>query len=136
MLQENNDNSPPMIIKKVKMRGDDKLEQWANDDTLIEASKFMLLIDISPQQLEDLVNNGEIFCFSCKNRQWYPKEFLNFTWFDLKNILQELKEVDDCGKFLFLLRRHPKLAMYTPAQAVKQGMLNQVIKVARIWVKQ
>lgn len=115
------------------MRGEARLVNWTQDGTLLEGSKLEAAWGVKRQTVDAARRRGEIFSVWVKGMHWYPGEVLKFDRATLAKINGALGDIDPSSKLLFLLRKHGALGAQTPADAVADGKLEDVMRLATDW---
>lgn len=115
------------------MRGEARLVNWTQDGTLLEGSKVEEAWGVKRQTVDAARRRGEIFSVWVKGMHWYPGEALKFERTILAKINGALGDIDPSSKLLFLLRKHGALGVQTPADAVADGKLEDVLRLATDW---
>lgn len=126
--------SPPAgataAIAEAELRGEARLVRWTQDGTLVPVSVVENQWGVKRQSVDAARRRGEIFSLFVRGQHWYPAEALKFDRAALGELVKALGERSASSKLLFLLRRHSALGNRTPVEAVDNGMLHDVIRVA------
>ena len=88
---------------------------------------------IKRQSVDAARERGEIFSVFVRGQHWYPAEALRFGRAELAAVVKALDDESATSRLVFLLRRHGALGERTPAEAVDEGMLEDVLRLARAW---
>lgn len=116
-------------------RGEARLVNWTQDGTLLEGGKVEAAWGVKRQTVDAARERGEIFSVWVKGKHWYPSEALKLERSALAAINRALGDVDPSSKLLFLLREHGALGGRTPADAVVDGKLDVVLRLAADWAR-
>lgn len=119
--------------QRAEMRGEARLVAWIQDGTLIEGSKLAEAWAVKRQTLDAARRRGELFSLWVKGKHWYPAELLKFERPALAAVTRKLGDVDSSSKLLFLLRSQGALGGKTPADAIADGRLGDVLRLAEHW---
>ena len=114
-------------------RGEALLRKWTQDGTLIDPESVVDAWAISKEQLHSAIKRGDLFVVPVDGKQYFPHEFARFSLADLSRINQALGDADPSRKHIFLMRKHGALNGLTAAEAVEQGQLDDVIRIAHGW---
>ena len=115
------------------VRGEARLVSWTQDGTLVSGSAVETAWNVRRQTVDAARERGEIFSVWVKGKHWYPGEALKLERSALKAINNALGDADPSGKLLFLLKHHGALSGQTPADAVLDGKLDDVLRLAAEW---
>lgn len=85
---------------------------------------------ISEDALEHARANNEVVSVHVRGQHWYPAEALSLDRRALAAIVAALGSEPPTSKLMFVPRRHPMLGARTIAQAAKEGMLDDVLRLA------
>jgi hypothetical protein len=118
---------------RAQERGEARLVRWTQDGTLVGGATVETAWGVKRQTVDAARERGEIFSVWVKGKHWYPGETLKFERSSLATINRALGNVDPSSKLLFLLRAHGALGGQTPAEAVADGKLDDVRRLAADW---
>lgn len=116
-------------------RGETRLVGWTQDGTLVAGNAVEAAWNVRRQTVDAARERGEIFSVWVKGKHWYPSEALKLERSALKAINNALGDADPSSKLLFLLKTHGALRGQTPADAVIDGKLDDVVRLAAEWAK-
>ena len=120
-------------IGAAQERGEARLVKWTQDGTLVPVSVVEDAWGIKRQSVDAARERNEVFSVFVRGQHWYPAEALRFGRAELATVVKALGDESAAGKLVFLLRRHGALGGRTPAEAVDQGMLHDVVRLAGAW---
>jgi hypothetical protein len=118
---------------RAEARGEARLVRWTQDGTLVGGATVETAWGVKRQTVDAARERGEIFSVWVKGKHWYPSDTLKFERSSLAAINRALGNVDPSSKLLFLLRTHGALGGQTPAEAVVNGKLDDVLRLAADW---
>jgi hypothetical protein len=121
------------VINAAQTRGEARLVKWTQDGTLVPVSTVEAAWGIRRQSVDAARERGEIFSVYVRGQHWYPAEALKLGRTELAAVVKALGEESASSKLVFLLRRHDALGARTPAEAADQGLLHDVLRLARAW---
>ena len=119
-----------VAIDAAGLRGEARLVKWTQDGTLVPVSVLESTWGIKRQSVDAARERNEVFSVFVRGQHWYPAEALKFDRATLAEVVKALGDESASTKLVFLLRRHGALSGRTPAEAVDQGMLQDVLRVA------
>ncbi|MYM92667.1 response regulator [Duganella vulcania] len=114
-------------------RGEAQLVKWTEDGTLLDGSKIQQAWGVTRQAVDAARERGEVFSIWAKRQHWYPAEALKFKREDLAAITRALGDIDPSSKLLFLLHKHGAVGGVTPAEAVADKKLDDILRLAALW---
>ena len=120
---------------RAEVRGEARLVNWTQDGTLVLGGMVETAWCVKRQTVDAARERGEIFSIWVKGIHWYPSEALKFERSSLAAINRALGNIDPSSKLLFLLRKHGALGGQTPADAVVDGKLDDVLRLATDWAR-
>ena len=120
-------------IGAAQERGEARLVKWTQDGTLVPVSVMEEAWGIKRQSVDAARERNEVFSVFVRGQHWYPAEALRFGRAELATVVKALGDESAASKLVFLLRRHGALGGRTPAEAVDQGMLHDVVRLAGAW---
>ena len=120
-------------IDAAQARGEARLVKWTQDGTLVPVSVVEAAWGIKRQSVDAARERSEVFSVFVRGQHWYPAEALKFGRAELAAVVKALGDESATSKLVFLLRRHGALGERTPAEAVDEGMLEDVLRLARAW---
>lgn len=120
---------------RAQVRGEARLVNWTQDGTLVSGALVETAWCVKRQTVDAARERGEIFSVWVKGKHWYPGEALKFERGSLAEINRALGNADPSSKLLFLLRKHGALGGQTPADAVGDGKLDDVLRLAADWAR-
>lgn len=120
-------------LDAAQARGETRLVKWTQDGTLVPVSVVEAAWGIKRQSVDAARERGEIFSVFVRGQHWYPAEALGFARADLAAMVQALGQESATSKLVFLRRRSDALGGRTPAEAADQGLLDDVLRLARAW---
>lgn len=118
------------VIEDSLARGEGRLVKWTQDGTLVPVSAVESAWGIKRQSVDAARERNEIFSVHVRGQHWYPAEALKFDRASLAKVLRCLGDQSATSKLIFLKRRHGGLGVRTPAEAVHDGMLQDVLGIA------
>jgi hypothetical protein len=118
---------------RAEERGEARLVRWTQDGTLVGGATVETAWGVKRQTVDAARERGEIFSVWVKGKHWYPGETLKFERSSFAAINHALGNVAPSSKLLFLLRTHGALGGQTPADAVADGKLADVLRLATAW---
>ena len=120
-------------IGAAQERGEARLVKWTQDGTLVPVSVVEEAWGIKRQSVDAARERNEVFSVFVRGQHWYPAEALKLRRAELATVVKALGAESATSKLVFLLRRHGALGGRTPAEAVDQGMLHDVVRLAGAW---
>lgn len=117
-------------IDAAALRGESRLVKWTQDGTLVPVAALENAWGIKRQSIDAARERREIFSVFVRGQHWYPAEALKFDRAALTAVVKALGDESASSRLMFLLRRHGALGGRTPAEAVEQGMLSDVLRAA------
>jgi len=118
------------LVREAGLRGEARLVSWTQDGTLVPVSEVESTWGIKRQSVDAARERKEIFSVFVRGQHWYPAEALKFDRESIAAVVRALGDEHASSKLVFLLRRHGELGGRTPAEAVEQGMLQDVLRAA------
>ncbi|NHZ43532.1 hypothetical protein [Massilia aquatica] len=76
---------------------------------------------------------GEIFSVWADGKPWYPRDGLKLDRSQLARINRTLGNADPSSKLLFFQRKHGALRGRVVAEAVADGDLDDILRLAMAW---
>lgn len=120
----------PDAIGQALLSGEARLVKWTQDGTLVPVSAVEAAWGIKRQSVDAARERNEIFSVYVRGQHWYPAEALMIDRASLAAVVRALAKESATSKLLFLRRRHAALGNRTPAEAIEQGMLQDVLRLA------
>jgi len=117
------------------LRGEARLLKWTQDGTLIESSQVEEAWGVKRKTVDAARERGELFSLFIRGRHWYPAEALKFERRALAAVNRALLAEDPSSKLLFILRKHGALGGKTAADAIADGHLDDVLRLAADWAR-
>ncbi len=119
--------------REAKARGEARLVQWTKDGTLVDGRHLYEAWGITRQALDKARERGDIFSLRVAGQHYYPIEAEQFSRADLAQVTRALGDISPGSKLIFIKRKHGALGDRTPAEAIDQGMLSDVLRIAANW---
>jgi hypothetical protein len=118
------------VVAESLARGEERLVKWTQDGTLVPVSAVASAWGIKRQSVDAARERDEIFSVYVRGQHWYPAEALKFDRASLTKVLRCLGDQSATSKLMFLTKRHGCLGDRTPADAMHEGMLQDVLGIA------
>ncbi len=106
---------------------------WIRDGVVLCSADFAALRGVTADELPALEGRGDLFAVDVDGETCWPAELLRFRPEEATSVCQALAGCDDAVKLVFLMRRHGALAGHTILEAVAQGRLAAVLRLAKSW---
>jgi hypothetical protein len=116
-----------------RARGENLLQQWVRDGTLIRSAGLGSSWGISRQALDQAVERGELFSLKIASRRYYLAQLRDITREQAAEVCRALGKLSPSEKLTFWLREHGGLPGKTPVAAIHDGQLARVVQLARAW---
>ncbi|ATQ74056.1 hypothetical protein CR152_05625 [Massilia violaceinigra] len=116
-------------------RGEAVLAKWIQEGVLVDANAVADAWNINSPAVHAARKRGEIFAVWAKGKHWYALEALKLERSKLARINRTLGDVDPSSKLLFFLRQHGALGGRIVADAVADGDLDDVVRLAASWAR-
>jgi hypothetical protein len=114
-------------------RGRVAREAWTSDGTLLSAAEYAARRGVSTAELLKLETRGELFSLDIAGSRWYASGLLQLPPDVASLLCHALAGDNEAKQLIFLMRTHGALAGQTPAEAIAQGKLSEVVKLAHVW---
>ena len=118
------------VVSESLALGEERLVKWTQDGTLVPVSAVASAWGIKRQSVDAARERNEIFSVYVRGQHWYPAEALKFDRASLTTVLRCLGDQSATSKLMFLTKRHGGLGDRTPADAMHEGMLQDVLGIA------
>jgi hypothetical protein len=116
-----------------RARGENLLQQWVRDGTLIPSVEFGSSWGVSRQALDQAVERGELFSLKIASRRYYLAQLRDITREQAAEVCRALGNLSPSEKLTFWLREHGGLQGRCPVAAIHDGQLARVVQLARAW---
>lgn len=100
---------------------------------LLSSADFAARRGVTADKLLTLEGRGDLFSVNVGGELCWPSELLSFRPEEASLVCRALAGCDDAVKLLFLMSTHGALAGNTAAEAVAQGRLADVLRLAKSW---
>ncbi|MCW5665471.1 MAG: hypothetical protein KIT35_16685 [Piscinibacter sp.] len=112
-------------------RGHSAQRAWIRDGVLVSRGEFAAARGVTPEQLEVMKTEGELFTIVVDGEDWWPADLLKLSPSEAAYVCLALRMHEDAVKLLFLVRKHGALAGRTVVEAIHAGLLRRVLSLAR-----
>ena len=106
---------------------------WTHDGTLLTATDYAAARGIPPPALPELEALGELFSLDIEGARWYPSELLKLSPDVADAVCRAMAGDEPARQLVFIMRKHGALAGRTVTEAVAQGLLSDVLRLAHAW---
>jgi hypothetical protein len=117
-----------------RARGENLLQRWVRDGTLISSAGLGSSWGISRQALDQAVERGELFSLKIAARRYYLAQLRDITREQAAEVCRALGKLSPSEKLTFWLREHGGLQGRTPVAAIHDGQLARVVQLALAWI--
>jgi hypothetical protein len=116
-----------------RVRGENLLQQWVRDGTLIPSAGLGSSWGVSRQALDQAVERGELFSLKIASRRYYLAQLRDITREQAAEVCRALGKLSPSEKLTFWLREHGGLQGRSAVTAIHDGQLARVVQLARAW---
>lgn len=116
-----------------RARGENLLQRWVRDGTLIPSAGLGSSWGISRQALDQAVERGELFSLKIASRRYYLAQLRDITREQAAEVCRALGKLSPSEKLTFWLREHGGLQGRSAVAAIHDGQLARVVQLARAW---
>jgi hypothetical protein len=116
-----------------RARGENLLQRWVRDGTLIPSAGLGSSWGISRQALDQAVERGELFSLKIASRRYYLAQLRDITREQTAQVCRALGKLSPSEKLTFWLREHGGLQGRSAVVAIHDGQLARVVQLARAW---
>lgn len=116
-----------------RARGENLLQQWVRDGTLIPSAGLGSSWGVSRQALDQAVERGDLFSLKIASRRYYLAQLRDITREQAAEVCRALGKLSPSEKLTFWLREHGGLQGRSAVAAIHDGQLARVVQLARAW---
>lgn len=120
-------------IARACARGDAWMSRWIREGVLVDAGTAARAWNTSVQAVDAASKRGEIFAVWADGGPWYLRDVLKLDRSQLARINRTLGDADPSSKLLFFQRKHGALRGRVVAEAVADGDLDDILRLAMAW---
>ena len=116
-----------------RARGENLLQQWVRDGTLIPSAGLGSSWGVSRQALDQAVERGDLFSLKIASRRYYLAQLRDITREQAAEVCRALGKLSPSEKLTFWLREHGGLQGRSAVAAIHDGQLARVVQLAHAW---
>jgi len=116
-------------------RSRDARRAWIRDRVVLSSAEFAAARGVASESLVALQAGGELFALNIEGDVWWPAELLKLSAADASALCRALGDTGESSKLIFVMRKHGALGGRTVTEAVANGQLADVLRLARNWAE-
>ena len=122
-------------LKGAIERGRQARRAWISDRVVLSSAEFAAARGVASEALVALQAGDQLFSLTIEGEVWWPAELLKLSAADASALCSALDGADESSKLVFVMRTHGALGGRTVTEAVANGQLADVLRLARTWAE-
>ncbi|MCK9687322.1 hypothetical protein [Scleromatobacter humisilvae] len=125
------DESARAAVQQQTADSEDVKDSWVRDGLLIGGAQLSEAWNCSSQRLEQARDRDDLVSLKFRGLHWYPAPMAVVSADDVSQVSAALRGVDAISQFIFWSRNHGSIGGLTVAQAIVDGRLRDVVRLAQ-----